>query len=444
MRTLIAAPWHWARSWPLWQAPRHVVTFVLVVEAIAVAAATGTAGLMPIRSIDLVYAGMLCAGAWLHIEGVRPTERQRERGAGAGPYLDTKAVWSVAGALILPPLLASALVIVTYTIAWLRIWPRQRPLDLFRWLFSGATILLGTQAAIAVLALGLPTYPGLPRPTWAGFADLAVIAAALGIRWLLNYGLVVAAILISSPNTRLAKVLENFHEQSQEIGAYAVGMLAAALAVTNPPLLLAVVVGVVSMHRGLLLHQFRTASRTDAKTGFYTLEWWGQAARQALERAKVHGTALAVLIADLDHFKLVNDTYGHVGGDRALEAVAHALRAEVRDYDIVGRWGGEEFVVLLLDVDEQKTRVIAERIRERIHSLTVAVEPGDDSPAQTISDLTISIGAALISPDGGETIDEAIREADAALYAVKEAGRNRVKLAHLIPRQGDRDRDPTS
>ncbi|QUQ63860.1 diguanylate cyclase [Kutzneria sp. CA-103260] len=434
VRTLIAAPWRWARSWALWQAPRHVVAYVLAVEVIAVATTVGTAGLMQIRGTDLIYAGMLCAGAWLHIEGVRPTERQRERGAGAGPYLDTKAVWSVAAALILPPLLASAVVVVTYTIAWLRIWPRrQRPLDLFRWVFSAATILLGTQAAIAVLALGLPTYPGLPRPTWAGFADLAVIAAAFGLRWLLNYGLVVAAILVSSPNTRLAKVLENFHEQSQEIGAYAFGLLAAALAVTNPPLLLAVVVGVVAVHRGLLLHQFRTASRTDSKTGFHTLEWWFQAARQALDRARVHGSGLAVLIADLDHFKQVNDTYGHVGGDRALEAVARALRTEVRDYDIVGRWGGEEFVVLLLDVDERQTRAIAERIRERVHSLKVILEPAGDSPPRTITDLTISIGATLIPHDSADTLDEAIRAADAALYAVKEAGRNRVKLTYLMP-----------
>jgi diguanylate cyclase (GGDEF)-like protein len=438
VRNLIVAPWHWARSWPLWQAPRHVVAFVLTVEVVAVAAAASTAGLLPIHTADLIYAGMLCAGAWLHIEGARPTERQRERGAGAGPYLDTKAVWSVAGALILPPLLASVLVVVTYTIAWLRIWPRQRPLDLFRWVFSGATILLGTQVAIAVLALGLPTYPGLPRPTLAGFADLAVIAAAFGLRWLLNYGLVVAAILISSPNTRLAKVLENFHEQSQEIGAYAFGLLAAALAVTNPPLLLAVVVGVVAVHRGLLLHQFRTAARTDAKTGFYTLEWWYQTARRALERARVHGTTVAVLIADLDHFKRVNDTYGHIGGDHALAAAAQALRAEVRDYDVVGRWGGEEFVVLLLDVDEQQTRAIAERIRERIRSLTVSIDPDGDAEAETISGLTISIGAALLPHDGSETIDEAIRAADAALYAVKADGRNRVKLTRLVPQQAKR------
>jgi diguanylate cyclase (GGDEF)-like protein len=427
VRTLIAAPWRWARSWPLWRAPRHVVAYVLAVEAIAVATAAGTAGLMPITNTDLLYAGMLCVGAWLHIEGVRPTERQRERGAGAGPYLDTKAVWSVAAALILPPVLASVIVIATYTIAWLRIWPRrERPLDLFRWVFSAATILLGTQAAIAVLALGLPTYPGLPRPTWAGFVDLAVIAAAFGLRWLLNYGLVVAAILVSSPNTRLAKVLENFHEQSQEIGAYAFGLLAAALAVTNPPLLLAVVVGVVAVHRGLLLHQFRTASRTDSKTGFHILEWWFQTARQAVDRARVHGSGLAVLIADLDHFKQVNDTYGHVAGDRALQAVARALRAEVRDYDILGRWGGEEFVVLLVDVDERQARAIAERIRERVHSLTIPLDP-----PEAITDLTISIGATLIPCDSADSLDEAIRAADAALYAVKEAGRNRVKLTYL-------------
>jgi diguanylate cyclase (GGDEF)-like protein len=433
VRTLIAAPWHWVRSWPFWQAPRHVVAFVLTVEAVAIAAATGTAFLMPVRTSDLVYAGMLTAGAWLHIEGVRPTERQRERGAGAGPYLDTKAVWSVAGALILPPLLASALVVVTYTIAWLRIWPRQRPLNLFRWVFSCATVLLGTQAAVAVLALGLPSYPGLPRSTWAGFVDLAVIAAAFCLRWLLNYGLVVTAILISAPNTRLAKVLENFHEQSQEVGAYAFGLLAAALAVTSPPLLLAVVVGVVTVHRGLLLHQFRTAARTDAKTGFFTLDWWYQEARRALERARVHDTTLAVLIADLDHFKQVNDTYGHIGGDRALEAVAKDLRTEVRDYDIVGRWGGEEFIVLLIDVDEERTRAIAERIRERVRALTVALDEDDDPVV--IGNLSISIGAALIPHDSGDTIDEAIRAADAALYAVKANGRNRVKLTHLVPQQ---------
>jgi diguanylate cyclase (GGDEF)-like protein len=263
--------------------------------------------------------------------------------------------------------------------------------------------------------------------------DLAVIAAAFCLRWLLNYGLVVAAILISAPNTRLAKVLENFHEQSQEAGAYAFGLLAAALAVTSPPLLLAVVVGVVTVHRGLLLHQFRTAARTDARTGFFTLDWWYQEARRALERARVHDTTLAVLIADLDHFKQVNDTYGHIGGDRALEAVAKALRTEVRDYDIVGRWGGEEFIVLLVDVDEERTRAIAERVRERIRALTVALDEEDDPVV--IGNLSISIGAALIPHDSGDTIDEAIRAADAALYAVKAAGRNRVKLTHLVPQQ---------
>jgi diguanylate cyclase (GGDEF)-like protein len=226
-------------------------------------------------------------------------------------------------------------------------------------------------------------------------------------------------------------VLENFDEQLQEAGAYALGIVAATLAVTDPPVLAGVVLGIVALHRGLLLHQYRTASRTDTKTGLHSLDWWHHIAELALQRAQIHGTTLAVCIADIDHFKLVNDTYGHLAGDQALKAVARALRGEVRDYDIVGRWGGEEFALLLVDVDERSLRGIAERIRQRIHALVV--ETGHDG--EVISGMTISIGATLLPTEDVDTLDEALRAADTALYAVKAQGRNHVRISNLVPVQ---------
>jgi diguanylate cyclase (GGDEF)-like protein len=419
------------RAWLIWQAPRHVVLFVLLVEVVAIVAATGTAGLIPVHRIDLIRAGILVGCALVHIEAARATERHRELTSGAGPYLDTKAVWSVAAAIILPPVLTSAVVVATYAIAWLRIWPRRRPLHLFRWVFSAATVLLGTQAAIAVLSLGLPHFPGLPRSTAAGMIDLAVVVGAMALRWLINYGLIVAAILVSSPTTHARQVLENFDEQLQEAGAYALGMVAATLVITDPPVLAGVVLGIVALHRGLLLHQYRTASRTDTKTGLHSLDWWHHIAEAALQRAQIHGTTLAVCIADLDHFKQVNDTYGHIAGDQALKAVARTLRGEVRDYDIVGRWGGEEFALLLVDVDERSLRGIADRIRQRIHALVV--DTGHDG--EVISGMTISIGATLVPTEGVDTLDEALRAADTALYAVKAQGRNHVRISNLVPQQ---------
>jgi GGDEF domain-containing protein len=95
-----------------------------------------------------------------------------------------------------------------------------------------------------------------------------------------------------------------------------------------------VVIALVAMHRGVLLAQFRRAARTDAKTGLYSPEWWHQMALRALERAEVRGTGMAVLMLDLDHFKVINDTYGHLVGDQVLRAVAQALAA----FAIVALW----------------------------------------------------------------------------------------------------------
>ncbi|HUN93809.1 MAG TPA: GGDEF domain-containing protein [Burkholderiaceae bacterium] len=131
------------------------------------------------------------------------------------------------------------------------------------------------------------------------------------------------------------------------------------------------------------------------------------------------GHGLAVALVDIDHFKQINDTFGHAAGDRALIAVATALRQQVRTYDAVGRWGGEEFLVVMNGTDATSASMLCERLRTAI-SDTVA--------AETATILTVSIGVAIatsIDKTGGELVERA----DRALLRAKNIGRNRVTFA---------------
>ena len=123
---------------------------------------------------------------------------------------------------------------------------------------------------------------------------------------------------------------------------------------------------------------------------------------------------------DIDHFKSINDTHGHACGDEALRSVVRALQSMLRTTDILGRFGGEEFLVLLPELDEQGALIAAERLRAKVAANVVEFEGKRLSP-------TISLGLALHAAD--ETGDRLIARADEALYAAKRNGRNRVELA---------------
>lgn len=441
----IGRPYRWVTGWGLWQAPSHVRTYVLAVYAVAGAVVAATAFLMPITRADLLRFAVLAVCAVLYIEVTRRIERQREYWRGAvSPYLDTKSVWSFAAVLVLPPVLASAMVVLTYAVAWWRIWPRERPVPLYRWAFSGATVLCGTQAAVAVLALGMQRYPGVPDPTTlAGLPDLGVVAAAAVLRWAINAGLVMAAILISNPQANVTDLFKNFSEHLLEAGSMGLGLVAATLVLHNPVVLAGVVIALVAMHRGLLVHQYQRAARTDTKTGLATAGWWHELAEQALARAQDRDGTVGVLILDLDHFKDINDGHdehgGHLVGDRVLAAVGDALREETREQDVCGRWGGDELVVLIPDVGSRRNLLnVAERIRRRIRSVVVEVAgtEQDGQDVVEVKDLTASIGGSMFPAAGVETVDDLLSMADVALYEAKRGGRNQTRLSPApIPEQ---------
>jgi diguanylate cyclase (GGDEF)-like protein len=143
----------------------------------------------------------------------------------------------------------------------------------------------------------------------------------------------------------------------------------------------------------------------------------GQCARAARE-----GTSVGVIIADLDHFKQANDSLGHLGGDAVLVEASRRMNSVLRPYDSMGRYGGEEFLIVLPGCNQAGTEAAAQRIRQ------VVQEPEIATPAGVIP-ITVSLGAVV---GEGPTIDaEAlIRTADLALYRAKRAGRNRVEMAN--------------
>ena len=157
---------------------------------------------------------------------------------------------------------------------------------------------------------------------------------------------------------------------------------------------------------------------TDELTGLLNRRGTLQRLEEELARVARTAEPLSLVMLDLDRFKVVNDTHGHLVGDAALRLVADALRSEVRTYDIVGRFGGEEFVVITPDTDIDAASALAERIRERVSS---------DAVAHNGLPVSITVSAGVGQARAAESADALIARADSALYRAKDGGRNRVE-----------------
>jgi diguanylate cyclase (GGDEF)-like protein len=212
-----------------------------------------------------------------------------------------------------------------------------------------------------------------------------------------------------------------------ELSTVSLGGITALVVATDPWYLLLIIPPLLLLHRSLLLHHYELAARTDEKTRLANAMHWSEMARRELSRAARDSTSVGILMVDLDHFKRVNDTHGHLAGDAVLKAVADAIRRESRDYDLAGRFGGEEFVLLLPGVSTENLLSRAERLRDRIKDLKVHTT-GNNNGRVEISGVTASIGAVTY-PYGGDHLDNLLLAVDSALYEAKRSGRNRTCLA---------------
>lgn len=174
-----------------------------------------------------------------------------------------------------------------------------------------------------------------------------------------------------------------------------------------------------------LREALRTQSIRDPLTGLYNRRYLEEMLEREIRRAVRAEQSLGILMLDLDHFKRFNDTYGHDAGDAVLRETGWFLAKSIRAEDIVCRFGGEEFVVILPTADLEAARSRAERIRSKLRELTVLHQ------GQSVGVITVSVGVAAL-PTHGTSAKELVQAADAALYRAKREGRDRVITAQAV------------
>lgn len=188
----------------------------------------------------------------------------------------------------------------------------------------------------------------------------------------------------------------------------------------NPISLLLVAFIAYILFQALNIPALERKAEIDAKTELFNARYFTQALDEEMVRAKRFKRPLSLIMADLDFLRNINNTYGHLAGDVVLQGIAHILQEMTREYDIVARFGGEEFSVMLPETESEDAYLVAERIRQRIEATEFAVSTSVE-PIRA----TMSFGIARL--DGNkQTIDNLIHNADLALYQAKETGRNRV------------------
>ena len=410
----------WLRAvpgWPVWQHPGWLVAYILTVTGGYLVAIGVTGVLAPVPVHDLLLFGglLLCSAVTV--------ELTRRAGDSIGFTSHIFGVWELPVAILLSPVLALLVPIPRVVLAQLRV----RKLPIHRRVFSTAVIGLSLGAASLVFhamghGLGLAAQPALRGSWWV----LAVAAAAVA-QLAINLALVLPAIKGSDPAARLRETVMTREVAQNDLAELCVAVLVTFAIAVSPLTIVFALPFVTLLQRSLRHGQLVAASRIDSKTGLLNAGTWEREAGAEVARAVRTRTPLALALVDIDHFKAVNDAYGHLAGDKALKAISRTFRIFLREYDLVGRFGGEEFAVLLPHTKALDAFGIAERIREHLaHTPLDVADSADQGPVR----VTVSIGVAALGTNwstrtGGQLTD-LLAAADRALYQAKRAGRNQV------------------
>lgn len=178
----------------------------------------------------------------------------------------------------------------------------------------------------------------------------------------------------------------------------------------------------LALQNAQLFEQVQTMAMTDPLTGSYNRRYFFELAERDFEYARRYSRPLALIMMDVDHFKLVNDTFGHLAGDLALRQVAEVCQARLRKTDLFARYGGEEFIVLLPETTKEAASSLAETLRDQVAEIEMETRRGSLR-------VTVSIGVSELTDGKDEemTVEQLIEEADRALYRAKGGGRNQVR-----------------
>ncbi len=407
------------RSWPLRELPPWLIGIIGVVGLAYVIAITVAIATVSWSAHDLIVCGALFACAAAAVELTRRT------GENAGLIRDVYGVWDLPLAILLPPLYVLVAPIFRFAlIQW-----RVRRVPLHRRVYSAAIVGLSYGAAsVGFHRVTGQTHGLLAGPSGHALMWVLAVAGAGFVQWGLNTALLLAAIKGSDPEApgvwELVFARERIHN---DIAEFCVAVLVTVgIAVTLVTVVFALPF-VTLLQRSLRHAQLVNASRIDSKTGLLNAGTWEREAASEVARAVRTRSTLAVALIDVDHFKAVNDAYGHLAGDKALKAVAHTFTVFLREYDLVGRFGGEEFALLLPQTRAVDAYSIAERIRAYIGAMPIRLDSAPDAEPVRV---TVSIGVAALGVSwdtrSGSQLTDLLAAADSALYQAKQDGRDQV------------------
>ena len=405
------------RDWAWWQLPWLLRCYVGVVPVAAAVLTCVAAGATTWYAADAAKF-VLLLGCGLISVAATPRVVYRH----GGMTRDFITVWVLPIAILLPPFYAMVTPIPLYVLT--QFWVFRG--IVYRRVFTVGAIALAYGAA-SVLFRAFPASfaggtigTGTHALTWAIAVAICEQVARRG-----HQILIMGGIKLSDPAIRVIPQELNREALVADFTEFDLGVLITIVVAVNAVLAIFAVPTVLLVRRFMMHGQLLAQSRIDTKTGLLNASTWEREAATEIARAVRTGVPLALALVDIDHFKLVNDTYGHLVGDKALRAVTDALRSQLRGYDLAGRFGGEEFAILLPHTREVDALTVAERLRLYIADLSIPVRDNDE--AGPLVKVTISVGVAALDGASRE-LTQMLAAADAALYHAKETGRNKTHV----------------
>jgi diguanylate cyclase (GGDEF)-like protein len=405
------------RGWAWWQLPWLLRCYVGAVPLVAAVLTCVAAARTTWHATD-AWKFALLLGCSLISVAATPRVVYRH----GGITRDFITVWVLPIAILLPPFYAMVTPIPIYVLTQL-------------WVFRG--IVYRRVFTVGAIALAFGAVSLLFRAFPASFAGPAIGTGMHALTWAVavaiceqvgrrsNQILIAVGIKLTDPTVRFAEQELNREALVADFAEFDLSILITIVVAVSAVLAIFAVPTVLLVRRFMMHGQLLAQSRIDTKTGLLNAATWEQEAATEVARAVRTGIPLALALVDIDHFKLVNDTYGHLVGDKALRAVTDGLRSQLRGYDLAGRFGGEEFAILLPHAREVDALNVAERLRVHIAGLSIPVRDNDESGP--FVKVTISVGVAALDGVSRE-LNDIIAAADAALYYAKETGRNKTHV----------------
>jgi diguanylate cyclase (GGDEF)-like protein len=296
----------------------------------------------------------------------------------------------------------------------------------YRRVFSAAVIGLSYVAAAVAFRLLIQAVPGAAaNPAGHALAWMLLVAVSAVVQWIVNQVLIWTAIKGSNPDIRLREEQFAREPMYNDVSELCVAVLVTFCVAYSWIALVFAFPFITLLQRSVRHARLLQDARADSKTGLLNAATWERGARAEVTRAVRTKTQLAVAMLDIDRFKVINDTYGHLTGDEVLKEIAHTLSTMLREYDLAGRFGGEEFALLLPQTRAVDAFRIAERIRSAISSLSI-IAPGATGGERVL--VTVSIGVAALDSGSTREYTELMAAADAALYRAKSGGRDQVQM----------------